>query len=244
LVSGASGWHTFWRITLPKAAPAIIAGVAMATARAAGEFGAASWIRPRTERVHREPVARGERVGVGERFRKEESRIEEQHWHRAIDLGTSAGPSDSTITDTLRELAPEPVREAWAKALARRATDPAGAITSARAPSRAPASTFVNRPPFPTRAADLPKLYKLTLKALQLSPSDAAEPAMKQFLGGCASVVIGVAAIRNTMGDAHGSGAAPVRPDSRHAHLAVTIAGATAMFLVETWHAVGSTRTH
>jgi sulfate/thiosulfate transport system permease protein len=42
LVSGANGWQMFWRVTLPNARNALVAGVALATARAAGEFGAVS----------------------------------------------------------------------------------------------------------------------------------------------------------------------------------------------------------
>jgi sulfate transport system permease protein len=42
LVCGATGWQTFWRVTLPNARGALLAGVALATARAAGEFGAVS----------------------------------------------------------------------------------------------------------------------------------------------------------------------------------------------------------
>lgn len=42
IVSGASGWQTFWRVTLPSARWALLSGVALAVARAAGEFGAVS----------------------------------------------------------------------------------------------------------------------------------------------------------------------------------------------------------
>jgi sulfate/thiosulfate transport system permease protein len=37
---GASGWQTFWRITLPAIRPAVAYGVVLTTARALGEFGA------------------------------------------------------------------------------------------------------------------------------------------------------------------------------------------------------------
>lgn len=37
---GASGWTTFWRVTLPAIAPAIMAGGVLSWARALGEFGA------------------------------------------------------------------------------------------------------------------------------------------------------------------------------------------------------------
>ena len=39
---GASGWQTFWRITLPSIRWAVIYGVVLTTARAIGEFGAVS----------------------------------------------------------------------------------------------------------------------------------------------------------------------------------------------------------
>ena len=37
---GASGWHTFWLITLPSIRPGIAFGVVLTTARALGEYGA------------------------------------------------------------------------------------------------------------------------------------------------------------------------------------------------------------
>jgi sulfate transport system permease protein len=40
LVSGATGWQTLTRVTLPTTRAALISGIALATARAAGEFGA------------------------------------------------------------------------------------------------------------------------------------------------------------------------------------------------------------
>jgi sulfate transport system permease protein len=39
---GASGWRTFWSVTLPHIRPALIYGVILCTARALGEFGAIS----------------------------------------------------------------------------------------------------------------------------------------------------------------------------------------------------------
>jgi len=42
LTLGASGWQTFWRVTLPSVKWAVFHGVVLATARAVGEFGAVS----------------------------------------------------------------------------------------------------------------------------------------------------------------------------------------------------------
>lgn len=41
---GASGWQTFWRITLPSIRWAVVYGVVLTTARAIGEFGAVALV--------------------------------------------------------------------------------------------------------------------------------------------------------------------------------------------------------
>lgn len=42
ILLGASGWQTFWRVTLPNVRWAVLYGVLLSTARAIGEFGAVS----------------------------------------------------------------------------------------------------------------------------------------------------------------------------------------------------------
>src|SRR5438445_217812 len=44
---GASGWQTFWRVTLPGIRWGVVYGVVLATARALGEFGAVSVVSGR-----------------------------------------------------------------------------------------------------------------------------------------------------------------------------------------------------
>jgi sulfate/thiosulfate transport system permease protein len=46
---GASGWQTFWRVTLPGIRWGVVYGVVLATARALGEFGAVSVVSGRIE---------------------------------------------------------------------------------------------------------------------------------------------------------------------------------------------------
>ena len=48
-------------------------------------------------------------------------------------------------------------------------------------------------------------------------------------------MVEGLGAFRNREGDAHGRGRLNVKPLSRHAALAVNLAGSLASFLIETW---------
>jgi Abortive infection C-terminus len=72
---------------------------------------------------------------------------------------------------------------------------------------------------------------------LNLAPNQHTEVAFKSVLGGCQIVVQYLATIRNRLGDAHGTGRAPVRPAHRHAALVINLAGTVAAFLVETYHA-------
>jgi hypothetical protein len=83
--------------------------------------------------------------------------------------------------------------------------------------------------------ADLPRLYTLVARQLNLSPATHTQQLFKQILGGCQTVVEGLAALRNRFGDSHGKGQHGLKPAPRHAELAVNLAGAMATFLVATW---------
>lgn len=84
----------------------------------------------------------------------------------------------------------------------------------------------------PEYDGDLGKLYKRVQKILSLAPDrkDISD-ALRQILSGLASVVNGLAAMRNKMGDAH---ATSYRPSRHHAKLAVYAAITLADFLFET----------
>ncbi len=84
-------------------------------------------------------------------------------------------------------------------------------------------------------SADLPALYSVTAKELQLSPSQHTEQIFRQILSGCHSVVQGLGSLRNKLSDSHGNGRIATKPASRHAELAVNLAGSMATFLIQTW---------
>ena len=81
----------------------------------------------------------------------------------------------------------------------------------------------------------LPAIYKNISKKLNLSPAQHTESIFKQILGGCSSIVNGLGTLRNKLGDAHGKGIKKVKPSSRHAELAVNIAGSMSIFLIKTY---------
>jgi hypothetical protein len=150
--------------------------------------------------------------------------------------GKGAAPGDTTVSDALATFDAEGVHAVWTKALSRRLTDPEGAITVARTLLETVCKRILDeRGTVYTDKEDLPKLYSLTAKALNLAPDQHTEEPIKAILGGAMTVVNGIGTLRNRFSDAHGRGGrAPVRPSPRHASLAVNIAGAVATFLVET----------
>jgi len=130
------------------------------------------------------------------------------------------------------------VRIEWAKALVRQDTDPSGAITMARTFLESVCKHILHSFGVETNEkVDLPTLFQQTTEKLNLAPTQHSEKAFKIILGGCVSVVNGLAEVRNKLGDSHGSRVGTVRARPRHARLAVNAAGSIALFLFETWEA-------
>lgn len=148
---------------------------------------------------------------------------------------TSQAPSDVSVAEALTVLNSDTVHESWRKALQRRLDDPDGAITSARTLIETVCKHILDDGNIKYQGnPDLPKLYGMTAENLGLSPGKQTEPIFRQILGGCTTVVEGIGAMRNVLGDAHGKGHTFVKPEARFAELAVNLAGAAATFLVQT----------
>jgi hypothetical protein len=147
-------------------------------------------------------------------------------------------PSDAIVSTALQSFDAEGVHSVWTKALERRTTDPEGAITIARTLLETVCKHILDQTPgsnYDDRE-DLPKLYSLAAKALNLAPDQHSEEPIKAILRGAITVVNGIGTLRNKLSDAHGRGGSrPVKASSRHASLAVNLAGGMATFLVETF---------
>jgi hypothetical protein len=145
-------------------------------------------------------------------------------------------PAGESASRAFNEYGAEHVVHVWQQALDRRQDDPEGAITSARTLLESVCKHILDDTGVACQNnPDLPKLYKLTARQLNLAPSQHTEQVFKQILGGCQTVVEGLGAVRNRLSDAHGKGRKPVKPASRHAELAVNLAGSMATFLIRTW---------
>ena len=146
-------------------------------------------------------------------------------------------PGDAVVDAALTSFDAENVNRVWSKALARRSSDPEGAITAARTLLETTIKRILDESGQDySDHDDLPKLYKTVSKALNLAPSQHSEEPIKAILGGMATLVSGLGTLRNRLSDSHGHGTKlPVRPSPRHASLAVNAAGTMAAFLVETY---------
>lgn len=150
--------------------------------------------------------------------------------------GRNRSPGDAVVSDALQSFDADGVHAVWVKALGRRNVDPEGAITVARTLLEAVCKRILDaRLIAYTDKEDLPKLYSMAAKALNLAPDQHTEEPIKAILGGAMTLVNGIGTLRNRLSDSHARGGKPVRPSPRHASLAVNMAGALATFLVETF---------
>lgn len=156
-----------------------------------------------------------------------------------LDFLESGGhaPLVGPISETLISFDADTVHAVWRKALERRTNDPEGAITAAKSLLESVCKHVLEEAvvDYPDDA-DLPKLWRMAAEEVNLAPQQHDEKVFKEILGSCQSVVNSLGAIRNRIGDAHGTGKRQVKPKPRHAELAVNLGGAMASFLVATWN--------
>lgn len=127
------------------------------------------------------------------------------------------------------------VTKSWTAALNKVTTDPDGAITATRTTLESICKHICDERGVTYEDVwDLSKLYKAAAAAMEVSPDQHTEQIIKQILSGAATVVGGLAGMRNALSDAHGRGKGSVGPAPRHAKLAVNAGFAIAGFLIDT----------
>ena len=191
------------------------------------------------------PEVSGIYAGRREYLRREFQPLRD-HLEMVVLERTEHAPTDVQVLSALTKIDSEHVYVAWEALTDRRTEDPEGAITSARTLVETVCKHILDDLDVPYGDdEDLPKLYRMVAVALNMAPEQHQEEVFKQILGGCQSVIVGLAGVRNRLGDAHGKSPRHVRPSARHAGLAANLAGAMALFLIETWVArVGAVDAH
>ena len=145
-------------------------------------------------------------------------------------------PIEADASRQLSRIDSEHIKRSWEKALERRTSDPDGAITMAKALIETVCKHILDEMGIQyTKKDDLPKLFHLTTENLHLTPQEYDSKDAKTILGSVKSVVNGIAALRNNLGDAHGKGINDYVPQPVLAELAVRVAGAVSVYLIEVW---------
>jgi hypothetical protein len=145
------------------------------------------------------------------------------------------GTSPSGLTWALDTSESEVVRECWRKAVERVSTDPAGAITAARSLLEAVCKYVIEESGDTNdMSLELPRLHKKAAELLKLDPRPEVAESLRRVLQAGATIVDGLAHLRNKLGDAHGKGRHSPKPAKRHAEFAVMIAGAMTGLLLAT----------
>ena len=148
--------------------------------------------------------------------------------HKFVEEGATQ-PTSLSLEPFIARGTAASIGEAWSRIQARREADPEGAITLARSLLEGTCKDLLHKLKVQySEKDDLPKLYGLIANAMNLGPRSHKEEVFKQILGGCMSVVNGLAALRNTFGDAHGKAPNTPKPAARHADLAINLAGTLA----------------
>lgn len=147
-------------------------------------------------------------------------------------------PHYAKIGNSIQELKFESANYLWDKALARAEKDADGAITAARSLIESVCKQIlVDRNVEYDDGMELPKLFKLTARKLNLAPDNHNDEVLKQILRGIQTTVHGFSSLRNKLSDAHGQPNGYYRAHKRHAEFAINLAGSTALFLIETHQA-------
>lgn len=120
-------------------------------------------------------------------------------------------------------------------AIERKNSDPDGAITIARTLLEAVCRKILSDLQVPIKEnPELPQLYRVVSKELNLAPDLHSEQLFKQTLGSCTQIVEGIGAIRNNHGDSHAIKPGKFRPSARHAALAINLTFSVTTFLLAT----------
>ena len=143
---------------------------------------------------------------------------------------------DALIDSMLRGQPIDTVQREWERAKLSVVSDPADALTAASSMIEATYKFILHDMghPFPSNQ-DMRGLSKTVHPLLHISPAEEADSDFRALFQGTISVAQSVSSLRTKIGDAHGASPTRGQPLARHARLAVNVAGAVCIFLLETY---------
>lgn len=146
-----------------------------------------------------------------------------------------SGLLPEAMEQLLRSRKLDTVREAIVRAVDDVDADPPSAVTAARSAIESLLKSYLEDSDLDC-PGKIGKQVKVALDDFLPSEPRAADEDVRKVLGGLATIVHGVAALRSHAGSAHGQGRRPYKLESRHARLALHAAQTFIEFFVEAWN--------
>jgi Abortive infection C-terminus len=181
-------------------------------------------------------------ASYGDRSESKEARDKERLFELITRIETGhSPPALSRLSGTADILNFDTVSRDLERALESAQRDPESAVTSACSTVESVCRSIIIEldEDLPAKK-DIKGLFNAVKKPLGLSPDRAdIEPQIaddvRKILGGLATVVEGIGALRTHGGDAHGRERGYARMDARIASLAINSASTVSLFLIEAW---------
>lgn len=143
---------------------------------------------------------------------------------------------DALIASMLRGQPIDTIQREWDRAKLSVVSDSADALTAASSMIEATYKFILHDMghSFPSNQ-EMRGLSKTVHQLLHISPDLEADEDFRALFQGTISIVQSVNSLRTKIGDAHGASPTRRHPVARHARLAVNVAGAVCVFLLETY---------
>lgn len=157
---------------------------------------------------------------------------------KVVRRAMSAAPARA-LEDFLRDKDLDSVDEAFRRAERNVVTDPPAALDAACSIVESCCKVYIEEHDDLRMPNDksLKPVWKVVQEHLGWKPQSKEDDDIKRILGGLASVVDGIGALRTKAGAAHGRGKKRYRIEPRHARLAVHAAQTVVLLVLETWEA-------
>jgi len=140
------------------------------------------------------------------------------------------------LSISISRLSVRGLREQWWELASRLADSPSASITAARTLLESTCRTILTELHLaPDESGDLVRLYRQTVRGLQLDQALAEDQLKLQLRGGLVTVVSALAGLSNTAGDRHGLVAGQQIRDASVAELAAHAAGTITVFLAQVY---------
>jgi len=149
-------------------------------------------------------------------------------------------PTASLLVESVEKIDSAQLMAIWTKIIERSKNDPEGAITACKSLLEATIKKILDSKKITYDKEDLPDLYALLKKELNMDPAVYDDQKIKRLFSGIISVIESVSSLRNDFGDAHGKSEADPVPAIYHVDLTINLSATLCAFLINVYLSSGT----